>query len=223
MEKSIISNSCNKEIAGFGQKAWVKQLASCSGMPLMLHQHAAGKRIVYLVLDCSTSMARKGKISHAKEGSISFALEAVEKDYVVGLISFASEAKHLLEPRHDISCIKNALEVIKARGSTNMADAIIMAAERLSRMQGEKIITIVTDGQPDSDDETLEAAEVAKNAGISIMCIGTDDADTRFLEKLATRKELSAKVEAAYLRQGITRMAGLLPDKRSVLQITGGA
>jgi S-adenosylmethionine:tRNA-ribosyltransferase-isomerase (queuine synthetase) len=63
------------------------------------------------------------------------------------------------------------------------------------------------------DDETLEAAEEAKSAGISIMCIGTDDADTRFLERLATRKELSAKVESAYLRQGIAKMAGLLPDK----------
>ena len=58
MEKSIISNSCNKEIAGFRQKAWARQLASCSGMPLMLHQHAADKRTVYLVLDCSTSMSR---------------------------------------------------------------------------------------------------------------------------------------------------------------------
>lgn len=198
----------------FQKKAWVRQLISSSGMPLRIYEPVI-QRTVYLVLDCSTSMSWKGKMAQAREGSIGFAIEAGEKGYAVGLISFASKARHVLEPQGEISCIKAAVRVIKAKGSTNMADAIIMAVEMLSDMQGERIIMIATDGQPDDDEETLDAAEGAKSIGIEIMCIGTDDADYEFLEKLATRKELSLKVEAVHLKQGITQMAGLLPDKRN--------
>lgn len=210
-EKSLAVLS-KEGLARFQKKPWVKQLISSSGMPLILQEPVSEKR-VYLVIDCSTSMSWKGKMNQAREGAIGFALEAQEKFYSVGLISFASEARHLLEPQFNLAIIMEAVQQLKAKGSTNMADAIIMATEMLSGISGERVMCLVTDGQPDSDEETLEAVENAKNEGIEIMCIGTDDADFEFLEKLATRKELSVKVEATHLEQGITQMAGLLPDR----------
>lgn len=212
MERAL-SITHNAEIEKrFQQKPWVRKLIRSSGMSLKLYAPAIEKT-VYLLLDCSTSMSWKGKMNQAREGSIGFAFEAQNKGYAIGLISFASEARHLLEPRREISCIKAAVRIMKAKGSTNMADAIVMAVEKLIGMQGERVLCLVTDGQPNSDEETLEAAENAKSTGIDIMAIGTDDADAEFLEKLATRKELSVKVEATHLEQGMIRMAGLLPDK----------
>lgn len=209
-EKSLVLKE--KILAGFQNKAWVKQLISSSEMPLTLKMNVHDERRVYLVLDCSTSMSWKGKMQQAREGSIGFALEAQDKGYSVGLISFSSEAHHLLEPCNPAR-IMAAVGMLKAKGSTNMADAIIMAVEMLSGMSGERVMCIVSDGKPDSDEETLEAAENAKGMGIDIMCIGTDDADEEFLEKLATRKELSVKVEVSQFQQGMIRMAGLLPDR----------
>jgi hypothetical protein len=65
---------------------------------------------------------------------------------------------------------------------------------------------------PDSRDAALDAANRAKRANIDIMTIGTDDADRSFLEEIATRKELAAKVARAQLEQGIVSMARLLPS-----------
>jgi len=91
-----------------------------------------------------------------------------------------------------------------------MAAAINLATEKFADRNGEKIICLVTDGMPDSRDAALNAANRAKRANIDIMTIGTDDADRSFLEKIATRKELAAKVARAQLEQGIVSMARLL-------------
>ena len=53
---------------------------------------------VYLVIDCSSSMAGQ-KISEAKKGALNFTREALTKRYSVGMISFASAATHICEPR----------------------------------------------------------------------------------------------------------------------------
>ncbi|MBU0477945.1 VWA domain-containing protein [bacterium] len=209
--KIIARDPFDSEIERFSQKSYVKRLLNSSGMPLRLN-NGFGKRVLILI-DGSTSMGDKNKMNQAKEGAVGFAIEALNKGYSVGVISFASEAELLLEPQHEISCIKAAVEEIYSSGYTNMQDAIYLVIEQLSGLEGERIICIVTDGQPNDEKETLKAAEKAKSMGIEIMAIGTDDADQKFLAKIVTRKELSVKVEVEYFKQGITRMAKLLPDK----------
>ncbi|MFN3533614.1 MAG: vWA domain-containing protein [Candidatus Brocadia sp.] len=210
-EKSII-DSTNKDstLARFQQKNWVKKLEAVSGKPVLPRR--SGK-IVYLLVDCSGSMAEGNKMMQAKKGAIGFAEEAQRKEYSVGLIQFASHAEHVLEPQNELTNLNTNMERLSANGSTNMAAAIKIARNNLFDKAGEKVICIVTDGMPDDKKATLEAANEIRTQGVEIMTIGTDDADKEFLEALATRKELSLKVLRDQLERGIISMAKMLPQK----------
>ncbi|OGL51523.1 MAG: hypothetical protein A3G31_03450 [Candidatus Schekmanbacteria bacterium RIFCSPLOWO2_12_FULL_38_15] len=210
-EKSIIdSTNTDITLTKFQQKNWVKKLEAASGKPVALRRSS---KIVYLLIDCSGSMAEGNKIEQAKKGAIGFAEEAQRKEYAVGLIQFSSHAEHILEPHNELTSLNTSIEKLSANGSTNMAAAVQIARDKLLDKAGEKVICIVTDGMPDDKKATLEAANEVRTQGIEIMTIGTDDADKEFLEELATRKELSRKVLRDQLEQGIVAMAKMLPKK----------
>ncbi|CAK8713142.1 MAG: von Willebrand factor type A domain-containing protein [Candidatus Electronema aureum] len=208
-KNSIIRPSGQSIAAKFGQKDWVKKLEAASGKPIIPAKPFFGGT-VYLVIDCSISMGG-GKLHQAQRGASGFAVESQRKGYSLGLIQFSSYAEQISEPQKEIARINADLEKMRTSGSTNMAAAFSLATEKLTDRSGEKIICLVTDGMPDDRNAALAAANRAKQAGIDIMTIGTDDADREFLEQLATRKELSAKVSREYLEQGIISMARLLP------------
>ena len=86
-EKSIIdSTNTDITLTKFQQKNWVKKLEAASGKPVALRRSS---KIVYLLIDCSGSMAEGNKIEQAKKGAIGFAEEAQRKEYAVGLIQFS--------------------------------------------------------------------------------------------------------------------------------------
>jgi len=62
----------------------------------------------------------------------------------------------------------------------------------------------------------------AKNAGIEIITIGTDDADEEFLRLLASRKELATKVIREQLGQAIADAAKMLPAPKKRLNLRPG-
>lgn len=199
------------ELVRLREKGWLKKLEAT---PVSIKDGSSGTpRYVYLLLDCSGSMADGDKLGQAKRGANGFAKSAIDKGYAVGLISFESEAKHILSPVTELAVLATKINGQNVGGSTNLANAILISSEYLRSRVGGKAICIVTDGMPDDEKQALYAATVAKNAGIEILTIGTDDADKRFLEKLATRSELAAKVERASLEAGITEMVKLLPHK----------
>ena len=190
---------------------WLKGLEQDIGMPL---SHPHGRRLVYLLLDCSSSMAAGTKLAQAKNGAFRFSQDAIEKNYAVGLIQFASIANHVTEPLIDTASLKPHIDKIRADGSTNMADAIRMAIDKLNDEFVQRVIVIVTDGMPDSREAALSSADNAKSKGIDIITIGTDDADTSFLKQLASRTDLVIAVHRNRLEEGITSAARLLPGKR---------
>jgi Mg-chelatase subunit ChlD len=170
---------------------------------------------VYLVVDTSGSMA-DDKLEHAKKGILDFAKDAFRKEYAVGLISFNTAAKHICEPTHDIGVLKNCVGEMNATGTTNMADAINLAHEHFNALKNTRVMVIATDGLPDNAKNTLNEAAKAKQDGIEIITIGTDDADQEFLKKLATRSELGKKVDKAVFSQAISSASNLLPSPRSI-------
>ena len=208
-KKSIVSSGKKSIAAQFGQKDWVKKLEAASGKPIVPAKPFFGGT-VYLVIDCSSSMDNDN-MNQAKRGASGFANESQRKGYSVGLIQFSSSAEHISEPQKELGSLNAAVERMSSSGSTNMAAALTLAAEKFVDCHGEKIICLVTDGMPDSREAALAAANQAKQSHIDIMTIGTDDADRQFLEEIATRKELSAKVSRDQLAQGMVSMAKLLP------------
>jgi Mg-chelatase subunit ChlD len=172
---------------------------------------------VYLVIDTSGSMAG-GKLEQAKEGVIDFAKDAFRKEYSVGLISFDSVAKHVCEPTYDIELLKDRVREMRAAGTTNMAEAIRMAHDRLRRLAGTRVIVIATDGMPDNVKDALREGTRAKEDKIDIITIGTDDADLNFLRQLATKAELGKKVKREVFSQAINQASRLLPPPKSIVK-----
>lgn len=170
--------------------------------------------IAYLVIDCSWSM-NYSKLSQAKTGSVAFAENAFIKGYSVGVISFSSRAHLITEPLTNIIKLREQIDRLRATGTTNMSRALNLAAEKFPRHgrhdQGRAVV-IVTDGMPDNEDAAVIAANHIKSFGIDIITIGTDDADQRFLEQIASRKDLAVPVPQNQLASGITNASKLLPS-----------
>lgn len=164
----------------------------------------------YLLIDCSGSMAGSN-IVQAKEGVLAFALDAVRKNYSVGLIRFSDSAEVLSSLKDGISGLKSRLHMLEASGETNMTDALNLAKSELASLSGIRVIVIATDGAPNLKESCLEAAKSAKAEGIDIITIGTDDADCDFLALLATRPDLAVIVASSHLMIGISEAVKLLP------------
>jgi Mg-chelatase subunit ChlD len=170
---------------------------------------------VYLVIDCSGSMAGQ-KLEQAKKGILDFSKDAFLKEYLVGLISFDTEARHICEPTYDIELINSSLEQMHSTGSTNMADAIIMAHHHLKDLNFTRVIVIATDGLPDNAEYAITAGDRAKADKIDIITIGTDDADQGFLKKLASQTHLGNKVSREAFSQAISSSVKLLPAPKRI-------
>ncbi len=171
---------------------------------------------IFILLDCSGSMKKNRKLDMARQGVIDFTKDALKKQYRIGLITFSDDAELLSEPADNIDSLQNNLKNLKANGGTNLAAAIIMAHNKLNSYKGSRVMVIATDGQPDNAKSSLEAANVARNNGIDIITIGTDDADKELLKKLASRIELSSKVSSEKFGQAISDASLLLPSPKSI-------
>lgn len=172
---------------------------------------------VYLVIDCSGSMAGE-KLEQVKKGVLDFSKDAFTKEYLVGLISFDTKAKHICEPTSDIGIIKNSLEILFPTGTTNMADAISLAHHHLKRFDATRVILVATDGQPDNEAYALKTGEIAKADKIDIITIGTDDADQDFLKKLASSTHLGKKVSRESFSSTISSSVKLLPLPKRIVK-----
>ena len=169
---------------------------------------------VYLLLDISGSMD-EAKLAQARRGGTKFAADAIGRGYRVGVIQFSSWASLKVEPTENRREIEKALTDIGLQATTNMASAIKLATEHLGSGEGDRAMVLVTDGFPDSEASALAAAERAKRRGITIIAIGTDDADREFLGRLASARGLATKVKRQELHTAIADSARLLPAKRT--------
>lgn len=172
---------------------------------------------VYLVVDCSGSMAGD-KLLQATRGALNFAKDALAKNYLTGVIQFHSSSKLICELGKDIRALEKKLNNIELGDTTHMADAIRLAHKKLKDMTGNLAMVIVTDGMPNGPEDpqaTLTAGKMAKNNGIDIITIGTDDADYAFLKQLASRSELSTKVSRDNLAKAIESASKLLPAPKN--------
>jgi Mg-chelatase subunit ChlD len=167
--------------------------------------------VAYLLLDCSGSMSEGSKFEQAVRGAAGFAREASAKGYRVGIIRFNSSASMVASPGAGPQDLEEVLGSLTVEGSTRLDTALELATRLLAEEKGLRAIVVVTDGQPDDPALARRAAERAKEAGIDILAIGTDDADWDFLRAIVTRPDLAAYVPRGRLAQGIRQAAGLLP------------
>jgi len=104
---------------------------------------------------------------------------------------------------------------LKIQGGTNMTPAIEEVILQFEQKRNAlRAMVIVTDGQTSNPQSALRVAEKAKRLGISILTIGTDDADFTFLSQLASDTNLAKKVSNDSLEEAISEVAKMLPRGR---------
>jgi Mg-chelatase subunit ChlD len=167
---------------------------------------------VYLVLDHSTSMGDPGKMEQLRSGALRFFLEAVQRDYAVGAIAFAGAAELVTGAGLDAHRFWRKLHGLRPFGRTAMAAGLRLGLGRLRFRLGSKVLVLITDGVPDDRGATIEAARLARARGVTLIPIGTGNADHDFLASLAGRPELARHVEAGRLARAIAGAARGLDD-----------
>ncbi len=171
-----------------------------------------GQGIAYLVLDCSESMAGE-KLKNAKSGAADFAQTACKNGYLVGVIAFSDSARIIAQPQSATAGVESRLGTLTADGGTDIAAALRLARESL-RIPVTRVITLVTDGQPQDPGAAIYEANRAKQVGIEIFTIGTDDADLEFLRKISSAREFATWCVSMQLGSSIAQIAGLLPQPK---------
>ena len=167
---------------------------------------------VYLLLDHSASMADGNKLLQLKRGALRFFGEAWLRDYAVGAVAFSSRASCLIGASRDFYTFEKRIATLQADGRTAMASALRLATWRLRWRKRNRVIVLITDGQPNDRTATLQAAATARAAGIELIAVGTSGADEAFLAALTPKPELRNWVAADGLEQGVALSAHGLPQ-----------
>ncbi len=201
----------NGKISPINKPSWIKEFEREVGK---VEINGSLRSVVLLLIDCSGSMSGD-KIEQARKGAIDFASTAIEKGYLVGLISFDTNATLLSNPVQDLLALESTLQELYASGTTNMTDAVRIARDILKKYMGRKAICIVTDGAPNEPKSVINETHLARMEGIDIMAIGTDDANWDFLKKIVSRTELAVMVESRELSRGMENMAKMLPGGKN--------
>lgn len=161
-------------------------------------------KTVFILIDASGSMAGR-KFEDAKQGALDFGLSCIHKNYEVAVVAFSSKAS-ATKPTKRASELQGKIARLPFEGnSTYLASALGYATGKQPAY-----VLVVTDGQISDVERSLELAEELKRNGTEILTIGTDDADTGFLQRLASRSDLGVKVASANLAQAITDCGRLL-------------
>lgn len=163
---------------------------------------------VLLLIDTSGSMTGD-KISQAQKGAVDFAKSAIQRGYATGLAIFGDRAAMVCDPTVESDVYQRKVTKIRV-GLVGSSTDLAAGLELASKFKTLAAVVVVTDGQSNSPDDALRSAAVLKQRGIEILCIGTDDADKMFLDKLATRKELALHVGAENLRNSLSHASQLL-------------
>ncbi len=134
----------------------------------------SGVAIIY-GLDASASMKGE-KLEQCKKAGIALAYKALNEKDLVGLVVFGSEVKDWLPPTGEFNEVIRKISLIRASSETNIAAMIRKAKELLLPRKEAKHLVIISDALPtwgeEPEKETLEAAQEARNQGITLSVIG---------------------------------------------------
>ena len=142
---------------------------------------------IVLLLDISGSMYGM-PLRQEKKACYALIDEMIDFSiHKMGIVSFESSARKLISLSNNAESLKNEVLNLSTGGSTNMEQALKIAYSELEDSKNERFIIIVTDGYPDSREQTLNFAKKIKEIGIRIITIGAGSGiDIDFLKKLSS-------------------------------------
>ena len=110
-------------------------------------------------------------------------VRASNKTDDVFIVNYNDEAYNDQDFTSDINLLKEGLEKVEARGGTAMYDAVVAAADHMSKggMHDKKVLLVVTDGEDNASRNSLEEAvrAVQNENGPTVYTIGILDEDSK--------------------------------------------
>jgi Ca-activated chloride channel homolog len=139
---------------------------------------------IALLIDTSGSMDG-GKLPEVKGAAINFVQRQNGQQNNLAVVSFNNGSQLIAQIGSDQSTLTQGIASLVADGGTNMSSGIdtAVAAVRSGSSRNRNIL-LFTDGQPASATATNASALNARLQGVTIIAVGTGDADTRFLAQL---------------------------------------
>ena len=172
---------------------------------------------IALVIDCSGSMSG-GEIDDAKAAASRF-LDNIDPISHVSLVSFGSPRVEIeMHLTQDFGQLRQAIENLKARGTTPMTEAIALTRTQvLVNNHNVNVLILLTDGSPDNKDTTLTEAELVKQQGIQVIAIGVGNGvDSDYLKRISSTPEDYYFVEeSVHLESTFTTIASRLVTESS--------
>lgn len=164
--------------------------ASIEGIPLDPSvESISGNRnldqVAMLVMDTSDSMAGE-KLSTAKTAATDF-VAGIPDDVAVGLITFDSEARLVVEPTTEHSQVDGAIEQLTTAPRTLLYDGVILAADELIGIDVASAL-VLSDGADRGSTATLDQAVAAvedSGARFDVVSFGTSTAQIDALAAIA--------------------------------------
>lgn len=154
---------------------------------------------ILLLLDCSKSMSKFGKLEMLRRGAQNFAKVALQNDASLGILAFPSDSKSTRNEGARLACdlcreqgrLSSAIESLTAGGGTPLHSAFDLALESFparSESTG-RFVVVFTDGMP-SDPRKAERAADKLKAKARLITVGIgEDVVEPYLRSLATDPE----------------------------------
>ncbi|MFH1590151.1 MAG: VWA domain-containing protein [archaeon] len=155
----------------------------------VFERKSKGKISIIYGLDSSGSM-KGDKLTTAKKAGVALAFKAIQERNNVGLIVFGSDIKNVVHPTNDFMKILQNLTSIRASMETDISKTIKKAIELFPNRKETKHLILLTDALPTKgkqpEKETLKAASIARDAGITISVIGIklDEKGSKLAKKI---------------------------------------
>ena len=190
---------------------------------------------IALLIDTSGSMRDDNKIGEVKRAASEYVAKQADVPGIVGLavVRFSSDAQTVSPLSTDTAAHQRAISSFRADGATEMADGLEEAARALSGTESgvARTILLFTDGQPGSNQESLEdaqartrvVAERLRASGVRLLAVGTGDSDAGFLAALTGDSSLVFRTDAGSFAQAFTRADQKIKQLFSSSSSSGGA
>ncbi len=141
----------------------------------VFHRNSKGEISVIFALDASGSMKGE-KLSRCKKAGIALCYKAIEEKDSAGLIIFGKDIQKKVEPTRDFSRLLKEIASVRAASETDISKTLREAVSMFGSEDSTKHLVLITDAMPtagfEPEKETLEAASLARSAGITISIVG---------------------------------------------------
>lgn len=146
---------------------------------------------VMIAVDVSGS-TRGAPLAAARDAASAFATSLTGQGVRVGIVAFGDQARIVTPLTDDVEAVTAAIGGLRAGGETSLYDGVVLAAERLGGVEGNRQLVVFSDGADTASGaglaEAVEAATVS-GAPVTTVALRTPALDEAPLRRLAQRTE----------------------------------